>query len=180
VFAKKTEFMLTSDVNRFLRTFRSNCLVGRLVISRIDKQTGGYRYEYTCCGSNLPLSKIPRTNRHGNQSLKRSKIGCEMARLILNCNGPDLVTHELTGDVTMIGRASLNHIVIDNPAVSAQHAILVRVGASYRLKDLHSTNGTQVNGVAITDAELKDGDKIRFGSTAAIFVGPAALLSIRE
>jgi pSer/pThr/pTyr-binding forkhead associated (FHA) protein len=54
---------------------------------------------------------------------------------------------------------------------AAQHAILARVADSYRLKDLHSTNGTQINGVSITDAELKDGDKIRFGSAVAIFVG---------
>ena len=93
-----------------------------------------------------------------------------MARLILNCDGVDLVTHELVGDVIMIGRAPLNHITVDNPAVSAQHAILMRVGDSYRLKDLHSTNGTQINGVSITDAELKDGDKIRFGSVVAVFV----------
>jgi pSer/pThr/pTyr-binding forkhead associated (FHA) protein len=94
-----------------------------------------------------------------------------MARLLVNRDGVDLVTHELVGDVVMIGRAPLNHVVIDNPEVSAQHAILARVGDSYRLKDLHSTNGTQINGVLITDAELKDGDKIRFGSAVAVFVG---------
>jgi pSer/pThr/pTyr-binding forkhead associated (FHA) protein len=93
-----------------------------------------------------------------------------MARLILNCDGVDLVTHELVGDVIMIGRAPLNHIIIDNPAVSAQHAMLARVDDSYRLKDLNSTNGTQVNGVPVNDAELKDGDKIRFGTVVAIFV----------
>src|SRR5437773_985989 len=81
-----------------------------------------------------------------------------MARLVLTCDGVDLVTHELVGHVITIGSAPLNHIVIDNPAVSAQHAILARVADSYRLKDLHSTNGTQVNGVSITDAELKDCD----------------------
>jgi pSer/pThr/pTyr-binding forkhead associated (FHA) protein len=54
---------------------------------------------------------------------------------------------------------------------AAQHAILARVADSYRLNDLHSTNGTQVNGVSITDAELKDGDKIRFGSVLAVFAG---------
>ena len=91
-----------------------------------------------------------------------------MARLVLICDGDDLVTHKL-GNVTTIGRARLNHIVIDNPAVSAQHAIIGRSADSYRLKDLHSTNGTQVNGVSITDAELKDGDKIRFGSVVAVF-----------
>jgi len=94
-----------------------------------------------------------------------------MARLVLTCDGVDLVTHELVGDVITIGSAPLNHIVIDNPAVSAQHAILARVADSYRLKDLDSTNGTQVNGVSITDAELKDGNKIRFGSVVAVFCG---------
>jgi pSer/pThr/pTyr-binding forkhead associated (FHA) protein len=54
---------------------------------------------------------------------------------------------------------------------AAQHAILARVADSYRLKDLHSTNGTQVNGVSFTDTELKDGDKIRFGSVVAVFAG---------
>src|SRR5438128_1032153 len=92
-----------------------------------------------------------------------------MTRLVLTCDGVDLVTHELVGDVITIGSAPLNHIVIDNPAVSAQHAILARVADSYRLKDLHSTHGTQVNGVSITDAELKDGDKIQFGSVVAVF-----------
>jgi pSer/pThr/pTyr-binding forkhead associated (FHA) protein len=93
-----------------------------------------------------------------------------MARLVLICDGEDLVAHKL-GSVTTIGRAPLNHIVIDNPAVSAQHAIIAKSTDSYRLQDLHSTNGTQVNGVPITDVELKDGDKIRFGSVVAVFVG---------
>jgi pSer/pThr/pTyr-binding forkhead associated (FHA) protein len=64
-----------------------------------------------------------------------------MARLILNRDGVDLVTHELVRDFVMIGGAPLNHIVIDHPTVSAQHAMLLRVGASYWLKDLNSTNG---------------------------------------
>ena len=94
-----------------------------------------------------------------------------MARLVVNREEADLVTHELTRDIVTIGRAPVNHIVIDDPAVSAQHAILARFADSYRLKDLHSTNGTQVNGVSITDAELKDGDKIQFGSVVAVFCG---------
>jgi pSer/pThr/pTyr-binding forkhead associated (FHA) protein len=94
-----------------------------------------------------------------------------MARLVVNREEADLVTHELTRDIVTIGSAPLNHIVIDDPAVSAQHAILAKVADSYRLKDLHSTNGTQVNGISITDAELKDGDKIQFGSVVAVFCG---------
>jgi len=92
-----------------------------------------------------------------------------MARLVLTCDGVDLITYELVGDVITIGSAPLNHVVIDNPAVSAQHAILARVAESYRLKNLDSANATRVNDISIIDAELKDGDKIRFGSVVAIF-----------
>jgi pSer/pThr/pTyr-binding forkhead associated (FHA) protein len=92
-----------------------------------------------------------------------------MAHLILNCEGVDLVMHELTRDIVMIGRAPLNQIVIDHPTVSAQHAVLLRTGGSYSLKDLNSPNGTQINGDFVTDAQLKDGDTIRFGSVIAVF-----------
>ncbi len=72
-------------------------------------------------------------------------------------------------DIVMIGRSPLNQIVIDHPTVSAHHAVLLRTGDSYSLKDLNSANGTQVNGDFVTDAELKDGDTIRFGSVIAVF-----------
>src|SRR5207245_9072527 len=94
-----------------------------------------------------------------------------MARLILNCEGVGLVMRDLGRDIVMIGRAPSNQIIIDHPTVSAHHAVLLRTGASYSLKDLNSTKGTQVNGISITDAALKDGDKIRFGSVVAVFAG---------
>jgi pSer/pThr/pTyr-binding forkhead associated (FHA) protein len=69
-----------------------------------------------------------------------------MARLILNCEGVGLVMPELGRDILMIGRSPLNQIVIDHPTVSTQHAVLLRTGASYSLKDLDSRNGTRING----------------------------------
>jgi pSer/pThr/pTyr-binding forkhead associated (FHA) protein len=94
-----------------------------------------------------------------------------MARLIVR-SGTHAPTHELVGDSVRIGRALSNDIVIDNPVVSAQHAMLLKVGDSYWLRDLNSTNGTYVNGHLFTYGELKDGDTIRFGSVIAIFAGP--------
>ena len=91
-----------------------------------------------------------------------------MASLIVQ-NETHPVTYELVGDVVMIGRAPLNDIVIDNPVVSAQHAMLLKVGDAYWLKDLNSTNGTHINGRLFTYGELKDGDTIRFASVMAIF-----------
>jgi pSer/pThr/pTyr-binding forkhead associated (FHA) protein len=92
-----------------------------------------------------------------------------MARLVVDCDGVDVITHELIGDVVTIGRAPSNDVVIDDPAVSAQHAALTKSASGYRLKDLGSTNGTQINGVSITDAELKDGAEIRFGYVTGVF-----------
>src|SRR3954453_11490995 len=94
-----------------------------------------------------------------------------MARLILNFEGVGLVMRDLGRDIVMIGRAPSNQIVIDHPTVSAQHAVLLKTGASYSLKDLSSRNGTQINDILVTDAELKDGDTIRFGSIVGVFAG---------
>src|SRR4029453_10126236 len=92
-----------------------------------------------------------------------------MARLVLNCEGVSRVTHELARDIVMIGRALLNHIVIDHTTISAQAAVFLGIRGFYSLKDLNSTKGTQINGDFVTDAELKDGDTIRFGSVIAVF-----------
>jgi pSer/pThr/pTyr-binding forkhead associated (FHA) protein len=91
-----------------------------------------------------------------------------MPSLILH-NGPRPLKHELVGDSVSIGRGPLNDIVIDSPVVSVQHAMLVKTGDSFWLKDLNSTNGTYVNGSLFTYGELKDGDTIRFGTVTAIF-----------
>jgi len=92
-----------------------------------------------------------------------------MACLVLDCEGVDVITRELVGDVITIGRAPSSDVVIDDPTVSAQHASLTKTPSGYRLKDLGSTNGTQINGVSITDDELKDRAEIRFGCVTGVF-----------
>jgi FHA domain-containing protein len=86
-----------------------------------------------------------------------------MACLVLDFEGLDVLTHWLIGEAVTIGRAPSNDIVIDHPTVSAQHARLTKSPSGYRIKDLESTNGTQINGVSISDAQLKNGAEIRFG-----------------
>src|SRR5258708_13650372 len=97
-----------------------------------------------------------------------------MACLVLDFEGLDVLTHELIGDAVTIGRAPSNDIVIDHPTVSAQHARLTKSPSGYRIKDLESTNGTQINGVSISDAQLKDGAEIRFGYITGFFRDAAA------
>jgi pSer/pThr/pTyr-binding forkhead associated (FHA) protein len=92
-----------------------------------------------------------------------------MARLVLDCDGIDVITHDLIGDVITVGLNPSSDVVIDHPTVSWQHAVLTKSPSGYRLKDLGSTNGTQIDGVSITDAELKDGAEIRFGYVTGVF-----------
>jgi len=92
-----------------------------------------------------------------------------MIRLLLDCDGVDVITHDLIGDLIRIGRAPSNDIVIDDPTVSAQHALMTKSPSGCRLKDVGSTNGTQINGISITDAELKDGAEIRFSYVTGVF-----------
>ena len=74
------------------------------------------------------------------------------------------VTHELVDELITIGRISENAIQIEDGSVSSRHAQLsLGANGQYVLKDLNSTNGTRVNGSAATDAQLRNGDRVRFG-----------------
>ena len=77
------------------------------------------------------------------------------------------VSHELAEDLITVGRAPDNGIVIEDASVSSHHAELRSAGKTYHLKDVGSTNGTRVNGNAVTEAQLGHGDRIRFGGVEA-------------
>jgi hypothetical protein len=53
--------------------------------------------------------------------------------------------------------------VIDNLAVSGEHAVLQMAGNEVYLEDLNSTNGTYVNGKAAKKQLLQNGDNIEIG-----------------
>lgn len=64
----------------------------------------------------------------------------------------------------VIGRSPSSDIVIDEPYVSATHARFTLQGPALVLEDLGSTNGTLVNGHAITQpVTLRDGDEVQVG-----------------
>jgi len=70
---------------------------------------------------------------------------------------------ELTQDRVNVGRDGNNLICLDHSTVSLYHAMLVRTGEHFRVRDLISTNGTYINGERVTGAELRPGDRVRFG-----------------
>lgn len=70
----------------------------------------------------------------------------------------------------ILGRALDADVRINDPRASRLHARIrverdARTGETrYRLTDLNSTNGTVLNGLPVTDAYLRDGDKIIVGA----------------
>jgi pSer/pThr/pTyr-binding forkhead associated (FHA) protein len=72
----------------------------------------------------------------------------------------------------LIGRGSGCHIVFDDATVSKAHARLRVDGRSMSVEDLHSTNGTLVNGKAIDGpTPLRRGDRIAIGPNVIVFAG---------
>jgi len=70
----------------------------------------------------------------------------------------------LTKDRTTVGRRAYNDIVIDNLAVSGEHAVLyMSSGGAVQIEDLNSTNGTYVNAVVVQKQALNDNDVIELG-----------------
>jgi pSer/pThr/pTyr-binding forkhead associated (FHA) protein len=62
-----------------------------------------------------------------------------------------------------IGRAPKNEIVIDDPAISGEHAVITIYNGDVLLEDLDSTNGTKINGQPVKMHFLQDGDLIELG-----------------
>jgi hypothetical protein len=86
-----------------------------------------------------------------------------MAKLILCMESMVLKEIPLTKERMTIGRKPHNDIQIDNLAISGEHAVVVTVLNDSFLEDLHSTNGTFVNGRAVEKHFLQNGDVIELG-----------------
>jgi adenylate cyclase len=73
-----------------------------------------------------------------------------------------------TGDV-VIGRSPDCQVVLKDFGISRNHAKIVADDDGVRIIDLKSKNGTQVNGVPVVEAPLKDGDRILLGKLPITF-----------
>jgi pSer/pThr/pTyr-binding forkhead associated (FHA) protein len=86
-----------------------------------------------------------------------------MSRLVLSLDGVVLREVNLSKDRTTVGRRSHNDVVIDNLAVSGEHAVIFQSGSDIYLEDLGSTNGTTVNGQPVKKHLLQPGDTVEIG-----------------
>ena len=105
-----------------------------------------------------------------------------MPKMIISVDGVVIGQVALAKDRTTLGRRAYNDIVIDNLAVSGEHAVLHMTGGEVEIEDLNSTNGTYVNALAIQRQALKDNDvievggcRIHFRARSNLAIGPGSV-----
>ena len=96
-----------------------------------------------------------------------------MPKMIVSIDGVVIKEVQLSKDRTTLGRRPYNDIVIDNLAVSGEHAVLLMTGNDVHLEDLNSTNGTYVNGKAVKKQLLQNSDTIEIGKYKIKYVNEA-------
>ncbi len=86
-----------------------------------------------------------------------------MGKLVVSLDGVVIKEVQITKDKTTLGRRPYNDIVIDNLAVSGEHAVLQMSGNDVFIEDLNSTNGTYINGKAVKKQLLAHNDTVEVG-----------------
>jgi pSer/pThr/pTyr-binding forkhead associated (FHA) protein len=94
--------------------------------------------------------------------------------MIVSIDGVVIKEVQLTKDRTTLGRRPYNDIVIDNLAVSGEHAVLQMTGNEVFLEDLNSTNGTYVNGKAVKKQLLQNSDTVEIGKYKIKYINEVA------
>jgi pSer/pThr/pTyr-binding forkhead associated (FHA) protein len=164
-------------------------------------------------GENLILAVADPTNTDASEKAKR-EMGMGISLRLATASdileqvdrhfGPRLIGVLPSGDKLEyfinrqeieVGKATHNHIVLNDPTVSNTHAILIARDGGYSIVDLGSRNGTFVNGerLGAQAHTLRHGDSIQLGQTLLTFrnraettasitatLSPTALADIRK
>ncbi|MFL6621196.1 MAG: FHA domain-containing protein [Sulfurifustaceae bacterium] len=93
-----------------------------------------------------------------------------MAKLIIKLNN-EVVDHvDLRQGDMKIGRKPGCEIVLDNLAVSGEHANIFTIGDDSFIQDLNSTNGTFINNKRVAKHHLRNGDTINIGQHSLLYL----------
>ena len=82
---------------------------------------------------------------------------------------PQPYRFQLDRQSVKMGRGSDNDIAINCGSVSVHHAVMERTNGGYQIRDLESTNGTNLDGTRKPIIELRDGLSVKLGDVAFDF-----------
>ena len=110
--------------------------------------------ELAGCVWDLPTGRLRR---------RRTELGGAL-RLVIGTDPPETILWPAAARSVIIGRSSMDEIVVRDPTVSRHHAELSRRAGRLRVRDLGSLNGTTVNGRPVEVAALRHGDVLTLGA----------------
>lgn len=93
-----------------------------------------------------------------------------VARLIFPPGTANVSELEIKNEKIKIGRGKSCDVILTEKSSSREHAVIIRLGGGFLLRDLGSSNGTLLNGEAIKEAELANEDVISIGNTNFRFI----------
>ena len=97
-----------------------------------------------------------------------------MGKLVVSLDNVVIKEFQITNERTTLGRRPYNDIVIDNLAVSGEHAVLTAAQSDVFIEDLNSTNGTYINGKAVKKQLLSNNDVVEVGKYRIKFLAEDA------
>ena len=130
-------------------------LNGQAITGKAPVQNG----DWLVLGSASLQIFLPEATERDSASSDSSAIPCQTAA---------------TPKPVVVGRVEHCDLVIDSPLISREHARFMLTPEGMYLEDLHSTNGTFVNGQRLTGAVLlTPGDRVSFATFIYVFTGTA-------
>ncbi len=131
---------------------------------RIDKKVLLNNKDIISLGEAVELRYEEADLEEEKPPLKTAKTLREIqAELVLWENMKTSKHFPIIKEIITIGREDINDIVIDNLIVSRWHSQIIYHNGEFTLYDLHSSNGTAINGERIGRKTLENGDVILLG-----------------
>jgi general secretion pathway protein A len=103
-----------------------------------------------------------------------SQLRVEAARLVVSSGGSVVAEISLNRPRMVLGRDAACDISLDSSYVSHYQNLFMETPDGWLLIDLHSTNGSFVNGRRVQEHRLRDGDLIAVGQHQLRFTSPGA------
>ena len=135
-------------------------------------QASGGQTSCAHCKSLLQISSMaPPTVDVGGTALNTQQgslaVDKKYALEVIDGNEPGKVI-PIEKAYVIIGRRDCD-IALDDPEISRKHVMLTIEGATAKMEDLDSTNGTYIDGLRVKQETLKDGSVFRLGTHQLVF-----------
>jgi hypothetical protein len=135
------------------------------LVDLVQKHAASQRFQFAG-GITIALQSDPALTLGVVQIDSRNVKGQVAWTPVLDVNGK---RYPILKGRTVIGRGSEADVTLDDTGASRRHAEVQWDGSSARVRDLGSTNGTQLNGAPVKEAVLEPDSVITIGRSRIVF-----------